>query len=76
MHGQPRHTAQVGCSALPDVVIVATKVLVRELAHQYKDDSKNVAPSAKCSMVLGLLVTHNESVAPLPAAVVHGVPSV
>lgn len=42
MHGQPGHAAQVCCSTLPDVVIVATKVLVRELRHKYKVRRKNV----------------------------------
>lgn len=35
MHGQPRHTTQVCCSTLADVVIVAAKVLVRQLRHRY-----------------------------------------
>ena len=39
MHGQPRHCAQVCRSTLPNVIVVASEVLVRELKHKRQTDS-------------------------------------
>lgn len=37
MHGQPGHATQICCGTLPNVVVVSTKVLVRELCHKHKE---------------------------------------
>lgn len=42
MHGQPGHGAQVGSGTLPDVVVVSTKVLVRQLRHKQRAQVLNV----------------------------------
>lgn len=57
MHGQPRHAAQVCRSTLPDVVVVATKVLVRVLSREPKVESKKVlllqsGARLRCSLLL------------------------
>lgn len=76
MHGQPCHTTQVCCSTLADVVIVAAKVLVCQLRRKSSIKLEVKCVLAAKRLVGMLLVTHSESIAPLPAAVVHGVSSV
>lgn len=77
MHGQPGHATQICCGTLPNVVVVSTKVLVRELCHKHKEKKNTDFVSQQPSVHrLHLVITHSKSVAPLPAAVVRGISSV
>lgn len=88
VHGQPGHTAQISRCTLSDVVVVAGKVLVCQLRLK-KNNNNHKKTHRKYTQLLKLKVchccrsswlppvaTHGEPVAPLPAAIVHGVPPV